>query len=229
MLKLISWGITVALAAAIGDWAVQGSHSLAAHGLCAIKYFTTPAKSHPGSSRWATYGVTQLTAVTRKSFSLQPKGQQLTDEWFGANLNVSRLCDYRVDFDADISGPLYPRWASTLGYGYAVGAAGQVDNDVPHGTTVQFDPPFGGLRTVELPEDPNAAGHNAQKHSFVRTNSYCHWELIVNGMNMAVSVNQTRYGTVRLMGTGSGNIILRIWDARLSVKNVEISKLSPQF
>ena len=94
---------------------------------------------------------------------------------------------------------------------------------------MQFDPPFAGLRTVELPKDPNAAGHNAQKYSFVRTNLYCHWELIVKGTTMTVSVNQTRYRTVQLIGTGADNIILRIWDARLSVKNVEISKLSPQF
>jgi hypothetical protein len=48
-------------------------------------------------------------------------------------------------------------------------------------------------------------------------------------MNMTVSVNGTRYGTVRLTETGSGDIILRIWDAHLSVKNVKISKLRPQY
>jgi len=47
-------------------------------------------------------------------------------------------------------------------------------------------------------------------------------------MNMTVSVNSTRYGTVRLTETGSSEIILRIWDAHLSVKNVKISKLRPQ-
>ena len=74
MLKLISWAITVALAAAIGDWAIQGSHSVAAHGLCAIRYFKAPAKSYPESSRWTTYGVTQLTTVTTKFFTLSLGG-----------------------------------------------------------------------------------------------------------------------------------------------------------
>lgn len=228
LLKCIPWALTIALAAVIGDWAVQGSHSVATRGWCAIRYFAAPSKSYPGNSRWATYGVTELTA-TGASFSLAPKGKQLTDEWFGASLSGPGLCNYRVDFDAAISGPLYPRWGKALGYGYAVGAAGYVDNDVPNGTTVQFDPPFGGLRTVELPVDPNAAGLNAQQYAFVKTDHYCHWQLIVNGMNMTVSVNGIQYGTVRLTGTGSGDIILRIWDARLNVKNVKISKLRPQY
>ena len=136
--------------------------------------------------RWATYGVTELTA-TGASFSLAPKGEQLTDEWFGASLSGPGLCNYRVDFEAAISGPLYPRWERALGYGYAAGAANHIDNDVPNGTTVQFDPPFGGLRTVELPVDPNTAGRNAQQYAFVKADHYCHWQLIVNGMNMTVS------------------------------------------
>ncbi|MGA2825606.1 MAG: hypothetical protein ABSF03_05755 [Streptosporangiaceae bacterium] len=228
LLKSISWILTIALAAVISDWAVQGSHSVVARGLCAIRYFSAPPKSYPENSGWATYGVTEL-AATGKSFSLAPEGEQLTDEWFGATLRGPGLCNYRVDFDAAISGPLYPRWVTELGYGYAVGAAAHVDNDVPNGTTVQFDPPFRGLRTVELPVDPNAAGHNPHKYVFVIANHYCHWQLIVNGMNMTVSVNGNQYGTVRLTGTGSDDIILRIWDARLSVKNVKISKLRPQY
>jgi hypothetical protein len=225
--KLISWVITVALAAVIGDWAAQGSHSLAAQGLCAIRYLTAPATSYPASSRWSAYGVTQLTVILGKTLTIQPAGQQLTDEWFGASLNGPRLCNYQVDFDADLSAPLYPKWASSLGYGYSAGAAGQVSNDVPDGTTVQFDPPFGGLRTVELPGGVNAPGHNPRTYAFVRPGHYCHWQLTVNGIDMTTSVDGRRYGTVRLTGPGSGDIILRIWDARLSVKNVRISKLRP--
>jgi hypothetical protein len=222
--KSIAWVATVGLAAVIGVWATQGSHSLTAQGLCAARYVTAPATSHPPTGNWAAYGVTQLTAADR-SLTIKPSRLLATDEWFGASLNGPRLCDYRVDFDAELSTPLFPQLAGGLGYGYAVGAGGEVTNDVPGGTTVQFDPPFGGLRTVELPAGVNVPGQNAQRDSFVRPGRYCHWELDVRGSNMTVFVNGRRYGIVQLMKNQPAAIILRVWDADLTIRNVRIARL----
>jgi hypothetical protein len=44
---------------------------------------------------------------------------------------------------------------------------------------------------------------------------------------MAVSVDGQQYGTVNLSQPGSGRIIFRVWNARLDVSNVKISKLRP--
>ena len=227
LLKVIASLTTAALAAILGDYAVQGSHSLVAHTVCIVRYLTTPSGSYPDSSRWTAYGVTSLTTTSNRSFSVEPARKLLTDEWFGASMTGPGLCDYRVDFDADVSGPLNQRFALALGYGYAVGAEAEAVNDVPHGTTVQFDPPFGGLRIVQLPGDANAGGINARAYSFVNTNHYHHWTLTVTGPDMTVSVDGQRYETVHLNGPASGGIIFRVWNARLDIRNVRISRLRP--
>jgi hypothetical protein len=227
LLKVIASLVTAALAAILGDYAVQGSHSAAGHAVCIAKYLTASSSSYPDSSRWTAYGVTSLTTTSNRSFSVEPARRLLTDEWFGASMTGLGLCDYRVDFDADVSGPLDQRFALALGYGYAVGAHAEAINDVPHGTTVQFDPPFRGLRTVELPDGVNAGGQNAKTYLFVNTNHYHHWALKVTGQNMTVSVDGQRYGTVHLDGPASGGIIFRVWNARLDVRNVRISRLRP--
>jgi hypothetical protein len=225
LLRAVSWVILTAAAAVIGDSAVQGTNSISARAVCAVKYFTQPVRTLPVSTNWAQYGVTRMIAGPARSFSIEP--ELLTDKWFGAYLNSPGTCDYRIDFDADLSRPLDSQSAAALGYGYAVGARGQVVDDVPHGTTVQFDPPFGGLRTVELPGDPNASGHNAQKYAFARPGRFNRWSLTVSGTTMTVDVDYQRYGSVDLSHAGSGEIILRVWNARLDVKNVEITKLGP--
>ncbi len=225
LLKTVIFAVTTALAAIIGDYAVQGTHSLVAQAVCAVRYLAAPSDSYPDSSRWTAYGVTSLTTTSRRSFSVEPARQLLTDEWFGASMPAPGLCDYRVDFDADVSDPLDQPDAPALGYGYAVGAHGDAINDVPNGTTVQFDPPFGGLRTVELPGDANAIGHNAKRYAFVNTNHYHHWALTITGEDMTVSVDGQQYGTVHLNQADSGGILLRVWNARLDVRNVRISKL----
>ena len=227
LLKVIVFVVTPALAAVISDYAVQGTHSVAAKAVCAVEYLAAPSISHPGSSQWTAYGVTSLTTTSGRSFSIEPAGQLLTDEWFGASMNGPGLCDYRIDFDAVVSEPLDRPDAQALGYGYAVGAGGDVVNDVPHGTTVQFDPPFGGLRTVELPDGANAIGQNAEKYPFVNTNHDHHWVLMITGSDMAVSVDGQQYRTVTLSQPDSGGIIFRVWNARLDVSNVKISKLGP--
>lgn len=228
LLKTILSLMTAALTAIFCDYAVQGSHSLAAQAVCVVKYLAAPPSSYPDSSRWAAYGVTSVTTTSSRSLRLQPGGQLLTDEWFGASMAGPELCDYRVAFDADVSGPLDQDAVRALGYGYAVGAAAQAVNDVPHGTTVQFDPPFRGLRTVELPDDANAFGHNPAQFSFVNTDHYHHWVLTVRGEEMTVSVDGQRYrSVVHLDGTASGGILFRIWNARLDVRDVKISKLRP--
>jgi hypothetical protein len=227
LLKTIAFVVTPALAAVIGDYAVHGTHSVAAKTVCAVKYLAAPSISYPGSSQWTAYGVTSLTTTSGRSFSIEPAGQLLTDEWFGASMNGPGLCDYRIDFDADISEPLDQPEATALGYGYAVGADGAVVNDVPYGTTVQFDPPFQGLRTVELPGGANAIGHNARKYSFINTNHDHHWVLTITGSKMAVCVDGQQYGPVSLSQPDSGSIIFRVWNARLGVSNVRISKLRP--
>lgn len=228
LLKAIVSVVTAAVTAVVCDYFVQGSHSLAAPAVCGVKYLTAPPSSYPDSSHWVAYGVSNLTTTSSRSFSLQPGGQLLTDEWFGATLAGPDLCDYRVAFDADITGPLHPAAVRILGYGYAVGARAEAVNDVPQGTTVQFDPPFGGLRTVVLPDDANSPSHNPEQFSFVNTGHYHHWVLTVRGEDMTVSVDGQRYPhVVHLDGAGPGGILFRIWNARLDVRDVKISKLRP--
>jgi hypothetical protein len=227
LLKSMIFVVTAALTAVIGDYAIQGTQSVAARAACVVKYLMAPSVSYPDSSQWTAYGVTSLTTISSRSFSVEPAGTLLTDEWFGATMKAPELCAYRMDFDADISGPLNQPAAPMLGYGYAVGADGDALNDVPYGTTVQFDPPFGGLRTVELPVDAYATGHNAKTYSFVNTNHYHHWILTITGADMTVSVDNQQYGTVDLNQADSRAIILRVWNARLDVRNVKISKLKP--
>jgi hypothetical protein len=150
LLKAIVSVVTAAVTAVVCDYFVQGSHSLAAPAVCGVKYLTAPPGSYPDSSHWVAYGVSNLTTTSSRSFSLQPGGQLLTDEWFGATLAGPDLCDYRVAFDADITGPLHPAAVRILG-----------------------------------------------SH------------------------------VVHLDGAGSGGILFRIWNARLDVRDVKISKLRP--
>ena len=227
LLRSLSWIFLVAAAAVIGYYAVQGSHGTAAAAVCEAKFLTQPEETSPGSSDWAAYGVTQLNVMPGRSFSIEPAPDLYTDEWFGAALSSPGTCDYRVDFDAEVTGPLHPDAAAMLGYGYSVGARGNVINGVPQGVTVQFDIPFGGLRTVELPGQANAAGLNAHLYRFVGTGHYHHWTLTVRGVSMLVSVDGERYGPVDLSRASGGELILRVWDARLYVRNVRTSKLRP--
>ncbi len=81
---------------------------------------------------------------------------------------------------------------------------------------------------MELPGDANATGHNAKTYGFVNTNHYHHWALTITGEDMTVSVDGQQYGTVNLNQADSGAIILRVWNARLYVRNVIISRLGPQ-
>src|SRR5437667_3476114 len=121
LLRSLSWIFLVAAAAVIGYYAVQGSHGTAAAAVCEAKFLTQPEETSPGSSDWAAYGVTQLNVMPGRSFSIEPAPDLYTDEWFGAALSSPGTCDYRVDFDAEVTGPLHPDAAAMLGYGYSVG------------------------------------------------------------------------------------------------------------
>jgi hypothetical protein len=227
VVKAVSWVAGIAVAAIVGQYAIDGSHSVAARAVCEVSYLVHPAESRPASSAWTGYGTTQLTRSPGQALSVEPAQDLATDMWFGAELAGPGTCDYQVSFDAELLGPEDRVLAPQLGYGYGVGARGSAINGIPHGTTVQFDPPFGGLRTVQLPGQVNSPGLNSRRYGFVETGHYSHWILTVRGSAMLVLVHGERYGPVDLGRANGGEILFRVWDGRLKIRNVEISKLAP--
>jgi hypothetical protein len=159
--RILIWAIPVVAAAALVSYTVPGAHPLAAATACLARYATAAQVIRPASSSWTPYGSTQI-SDTASSLAVRPDPfMGAADEWFGASLPVTASCDYRIEFQATLVGPLFNVPGS--GFGYAIGAHGSVDNGVPDATTIQFDPPFGGLRTVDVPGEANAIGHNPSR------------------------------------------------------------------
>lgn len=95
-----------------------------------------------------------------------------------------------MEFDASLSGPDDPTRLATLGTGYALVLRGRAKNGLPYGQSVQYDPPFAGLRTVALPDEANDDGHNpiASDPVNVQTGLEVHWVVRVAGKTAVVQV-----------------------------------------
>jgi hypothetical protein len=225
--RALSWGIPIIAATVIANYTVPGVHRVVATSACLFKYATAPTVTRPAPSTWAAFGSSQI-SYSASSLAVRPNpAMGAADEWFGASLPVTTSCDYRIDFQATLIGPLYNVPGS--GYGYAIGAHGDVDNGVPAATTIQYDPPFGGLRTVDVPAEANSIGYNATPFPGITADTSHRWDIIVTGNTMMASLDGRAYSPVRL-DTGDGDqIIVRVWNAAVTITNMSITKLRPRF
>jgi hypothetical protein len=224
--RIALWAVPIVAGAILISYAVPGAHNVITTGVCYFKFAISPRQVYPKSSDWISFGTTQMADVSSSSLEVRPSPSMgAQDEWFGASLPVVRFCDYQIKFQAKLIGPLYP--VPTAGYGYAIGSRGKVVNGVPEATTIQYDPPFGGLRTVDVPLKANAGGYNAIPFSSVNTGHYHHWVLTVRGDTMLALLDGKSYAPVSI-DTGHGHdVVLRIWNAEVEIRSVVITKLHP--
>jgi hypothetical protein len=224
--RLAAWAAPLLLGAILISFVVPGTHSGLRVAGCFYKFATSPRSEIPASTDWAPYGTSVITDTSAFSFSVRPDptmGAQ--DEWFGARLGVASYCDYQVEFWAMLTGPLYP--VPSAGYGYAVGCRGNVINGVPDATTIQYDPPFRGLRTVDVPSEADARGFNPTPSDSVDTGRYHHWVITVRGNQMLAVLDGKPYPPVDL-DTGFGNeIIIRVWNSEVRIRDMRISRIRP--
>lgn len=224
--RLAAWAAPLLLGAILISFAVPGAHNGLRVAGCFYKFATSHGSEAPASADWVPYGTSVITDTSAFSFSVRPDptmGAQ--DEWFGASLGVVSYCDYRIEFWAMLTGPLYP--VPSAGYGYAVGCRGKVVNGVPDATTIQYDPPFRGLRTVDVPSMANASGFNPTPFASVNTGRYHHWVITVQGNQMLAVLDGKPYQPVDL-DTGFGNeIIIRVWNSEVRIRDMRISRIRP--
>ena len=194
---------------------------------CLAKYTTGPHVSRPSATAWTAFGPSQLTQASA-SLAVRPSpAMQAADEWFGVSMPVTASCDYEIRFRAVLSKPLYN--VPGAGYGYGIGVRGDVDNGVPTATTIQYDPPFGGLRTVDVPSNANAPGYPPTPFPGMTPGRPHDWKIIVQGSTMLVSLDGHTYPQVRL-DVGSGNqLIVRVWNAKVTITMMSVTKLRPRF
>jgi hypothetical protein len=225
--RLLFWVVPIIVATVIANYTVPGVHRIVAASACSFKYATAPQVVRPGSSAWTPFGSSQ-TSYSASSLAVRPNpAMGAADEWFGASLHVTTSCDYRIEFEATLTGPLYNVPGS--GYGYAIGARGDVDNGVPDATTIQYDPPFGGLRTVDVPGEANAIGYPATPFPGITAGRSHSWAITVTGNTMMASLDGRAYSPVRLDTGGGDQIIVRVWNATITITKMSITKLGPQF
>lgn len=215
-----TWILAVCATPVIANYAVPSAHHIFTTASCFAKYLLPPHEIRLPSSAWRPYGTT-VKSISVTAVLIRPT--EAGDIWFGAAVPFTRYCDYRLSFSAELAGP---REAITgLGYGYAIGVRGTAINGVPIATTVQYDPPFGGLRTVPLPCCANKPGYNAQQMSEIVRGVYHRWTIRVTGGTAYVSLDGRGYGTINL---GHGNeIIVRVWNAAVIVNNMVMSRADP--
>jgi hypothetical protein len=153
--RVIAWFVSGVVAALVSYYTVPSVHRIVTAGACLAKYTTGPHVTRPPAAAWTAFGPSQLTEA-EASMAVRPSpAMQAADEWFGVSLPVTASCDYEIRFQAVLSKPLY----NVPGAGYGIGVRGDVNNGVPTATTIQYDPPFGGLRTVDVPSNANAPGY----------------------------------------------------------------------
>jgi hypothetical protein len=216
----IAWAIAVCIAAVISNVTVPGAHRAYVTAGCYFKYFTEPGVTRPSASSFQGFGTTSVTQLSGTAFSVTPKDQGYI--WFGADMPFTRYCDYRIDFYAELIGPANPQLG---GYGYGIGVRGFTVNGVPSATTIQYDPPFGGLRIVPIPCCANSPGYNPFTSPSVIAGVYRHWRIDVIGSNAYVSFEGKGYGQMNL---GSGDeVLLRVWNASVDVKDMTITPIKP--
>lgn len=219
----LAWLLAVCATPVIASYAVPSAQHMFNTASCYAKYWTLPGDTRIRSSAWQPFGATSVKPLSRTSVSIKPAAAG--DIWFGATMPFTRYCDYRVTFSAELLRPIQANAIGQLGFGYGVGARGVAINGVPSATTVQYDPPFGGLRTVPIPCCANNPGYNPQQIPGIVAGKYHRWTLTVIASTAYVSLDGKGYGSITL---GHGNdILIRVWNAKIIVTDMEITALRP--
>jgi len=218
--RAMVWILAVCITAVIANITVPGAHRAYATAVCYIKYLAEPGATHPSVSSWQSFGATSITPLAASAFAVTPAAQGYI--WFGAEMRFTRYCDYRINFDAELVGPADRRLP---GYGYGIGVRGTTVNGVPSATTMQYDPPNGGLRITPIPCCANSPGYNAVSASDVISGVYHHWSIDVIGLTAFISYDGKGYGQMNL---GSGDeVLVRVWNASVRLKNMAITPIKP--
>ena len=219
--RALVWVLAICTTPIIANYAVPSAHHIFTTANCYAKYLRPSHEERLPSSAWHPYGATIVKPLSATAVYIRPA--EVGDIWFGATAPFTRYCDYRLSFSAELLGP---RQAITgLGYGYAIGVRGAAINGVPIATTVQYDPPFGGLRTVPIPCCANKPGYNPQQMSRILPGIYHRWTMRVVGSTAYISLDGRGYGAITL---GHGNeILVRVWNAAVIISNMMISRISP--
>jgi hypothetical protein len=219
----LTWVLAVCAAPIIAFYVVPSAHRAFTTADCYAKYWFLPSETQPSSSEWEQFGVTSVKALSPTAVSIRPSA--VGDIWFGAVLPFTRYCDYTLSFSAELVGPLRPAAVGIIGYGYAIGARGTAINGIPSATTVQFDPPQGGLRTVPIPCCANRPGYNPQQLPGVVAGTLHRWALRVIGATAYVSFDGKGYGSMTL--SHGNDVLVRVWNADVIIKNLVIRSLNP--
>jgi hypothetical protein len=218
--RTTAWILAACITAVIANIAVPGAHRAYVTAGCYVKYFAEPRITHPSTSSWRSFGVTSIKPLSASSLMITPSAQGYI--WFGADMPFTRYCDYRISFKAELIGPMDPR---LVGYGYGIGVRGTTINGVPDATTIQYDPPNGGLRIALIPCCANSPGYNSISTPDVIAGAYHFWSLDVIGPDAYVSYDSKGYGQMNL---GSGNeILIRVWNASVVLKDIAITPIRP--
>lgn len=221
--RTLAWILVACLTPIIAAVAVPGANQTFARAACYVKYLSQPHEVHPAATTWQSYGVTSVKVESSSTVAITPTGA--SDIWYGAVMPITRYCDYSISFSAELIGPLQSGLAVPLGYGYGVGVRGSAVNGVPNATTVQYDPPFGGLRIVPIPCCANQPGYNAQAFPGVVPGIFHRWTLKAIGATAYISFDGKGYNTMSL-GNGD-DFLVRVWNAELVIKDIVIKRIGP--
>jgi hypothetical protein len=221
--RALVWILVAFAAPVVGAVAVPGAHQAFARAACYVKYLVPPHEAHPAAAMWQSYGVTSVKAESSTNVAISPTGP--SDIWYGAVMPITRYCDYSISFSAELIGPLMSGLSVPLGYGYGIGVRGSAVNGVPNATTVQYDPPFGGLRIVPIPCCANQAGYNPQPFPDVVSGRFHRWTLKVIGAKAYISFDGKGYNSMSL--SNGDDFLVRVWNAELIIKDIFINRISP--
>lgn len=221
--QALVWILVACVTPVVGAVAVPGAHQTFARAACYVKYLIPPHEAHPAAAMWQSYGVTSVKAESSTTVAISPTGP--SDIWYGAVMPITRYCDYSISFSAELIGPLLSSLSVPLGYGYGVGVRGSAVNGVPNATTVQYDPPFGGLRIVPIPCCANQAGYNSQPFPGVVPGRFHRWTLKVIGATAYISFDGKGYNSMSL--SNGDDFLVRVWNAELIIKDIVINRISP--
>ncbi len=227
--RALVWTIGVAAAAVISNFVVPAAHKAFANATCYGKYFWPGSPYAPSNKEWQPYGVTWVRSIRPRSVLIQPAPSQgPNDEWYGAVLPFTRFCDFRLTLRAELIGPRdkKPADVKAYGYGYAIGVHGEAVNDLPSATTVQFDPPFKGLRLIPLPQGPNLSGYNAStKFPKILPGTTHTWAITAQNNTAFVSLDGKGFQALSL--TSGHDILIRVWNAKVLISDVKLYALAP--
>jgi hypothetical protein len=206
--------VAVIVAGLLGDWAVRGPNAL-------LPSRFQPSVTHPAPSDWTIYGSTTLTTSAPGQMHLTPAG--FGAKWYGASLPGPSFCDYRLEFDALLSPPLYGTEAEHISQGYAVAVRGEVQDGVPHGRSIQYDHALRGLVPTDLPEMVEAENRETIPWP-TEVSHFHHWLIDVTGASARFTVDGAFNRPVALPTSCGGAVVLRIWNSTVDVRNVVFKK-----